>query len=81
MDEDAAIGAGSKRDPNRAVNRHRQDESLVVVGMLANQVHPSRRADDKYRRLLKNRLKICSNVFFYHTHILVELLDTKQKTR
>jgi hypothetical protein len=45
MNEDAAVSAGTERDPYGAVNRHRQDESFVVVGMLADQVDTSRRAD------------------------------------
>jgi hypothetical protein len=47
VDDGAPVGARAKGDAHGAVNRHRQDVALVVVGVLADQVHPSRRADEE----------------------------------
>ena len=42
LHDELAVAAGHGRDPGGAVERHREDETLVVVGVLADQIHPAR---------------------------------------
>jgi hypothetical protein len=43
---DFAVVAPAAGDQNLRLDRHGQDEPVVVVGVLADQVHPARRAED-----------------------------------
>ena len=43
---DALVGARTQRDPGGAVDGQGEDEAVVVVGVLADEVDASRRADD-----------------------------------
>jgi hypothetical protein len=49
VDDDAAVVARAERNPDRAVDCHRQDEP-VDVGVIADQVHATRRAREERRR-------------------------------
>ena len=42
------VSARSRGNPDRLLNGHRQDESAVVIHVLADQVHPPRRANQQF---------------------------------
>ena len=48
-----AVGAWPQRDPGRAVNGKRHDEAVIVIGMFADEVDATRRADDEGGRFAK----------------------------
>jgi hypothetical protein len=48
VDVDDVIFTRTERDPDCMVNRHWKDVSIVVVGMLPDQVHPPGRADNPF---------------------------------
>jgi hypothetical protein len=45
--DDAPVRPGPERDPGRPVDGHREHEAVVVVRVLADQVHAPRRAHDE----------------------------------
>jgi len=45
----AAVAARPQRDPHRSIDGQRQDEAVVVVGVLADQIDPARRANHPLR--------------------------------
>ena len=49
MNTDLCIHPGRKCDPYGAIDCHGQDESVVIISVLADEVYTSRRADDKFR--------------------------------
>ncbi len=49
MDADLAVRAGRAGDEGGEIERRRHDETVVVVGVLADQVHPAGRAADHAR--------------------------------
>ena len=51
IDDDAAVVARPQSDPNRPIDGQRQHEAVVVVGMLADQIDPTRGPDDPAGRL------------------------------
>src|SRR5687768_9175140 len=49
MHGNPAIATRPKGDPDRAIDRHREDKAVVVVGVIADEVHASRTARDERR--------------------------------
>ena len=39
MHHDSPVITSANREPHFAIDRHRQDESVVIVGVIADQVH------------------------------------------
>jgi len=62
----APISTRTQRDPDGAVNRHRQHKAAIVVGVFANQIHAPRCADDDVRHAAKTRLKGCGYFLLEH---------------
>jgi hypothetical protein len=46
MQHDGVAGPGSQGDPGGAVDRHRQDKAIVVVGVLADEIDAAGRTDE-----------------------------------
>jgi hypothetical protein len=61
VDDGAPVGARAQGDAHGAVDRHRQDVALVVVGVFADEVHPSRRADEEGWVCTKMSLECLNN--------------------
>src|SRR5688500_7132880 len=49
MHRNPAIATRPKGDPDRAIDRHREHEAVVVVGVIADEVHAPRTARDEGR--------------------------------
>jgi len=52
---DPPIGSGTNRQPGRPVHRYRKDEAVVVVGVIADEVHAARCAHKMRRRRTEAR--------------------------
>src|SRR5690606_34313114 len=48
MHFDGAVPPGAQRDPHGAFDRHGEHETIIVVGMLADQVDPPRRSNEEF---------------------------------
>ena len=57
MNRYAKIFAGSQRDPDGPINRDRQHEALIVVGVFADQINAARRPNQRRWRFAVSRLK------------------------
>jgi len=44
---DAPIVSGPHREPDLAIDCHRQDESIVVIGVIADEIHSTGRTDQE----------------------------------
>ena len=40
MESNGVIGARPERDPGGAIDRQRQDEAIVVIGVFPDEIHP-----------------------------------------
>ena len=47
VDPNKAVATRSQGNPGGAIDGHRQNEAIVVVGMLADEVNPSWGANDE----------------------------------
>ena len=83
-DDQHAVVARRDGDMGRQVNRRRHHKAIVIIGMLANQVDATRRAEDARRRAegdLKLLLKFCRVIHRrYHT-LTGPLRETARKRR
>src|SRR5262249_56211431 len=60
-DDEHSVLARRGGDPRRSIERHRQHESVVVIGVLADQVHASRRAVQPWRTA-ERRLELAREI-------------------
>jgi hypothetical protein len=51
----------AQRDPDRAIDRHRQHKTVVVIGVFADEVDAARRAHDRCRRFAEASVKFNSD--------------------
>ena len=49
MHRDSPVITSANGEPHLAIDRHRQDESVVIVGVIADQVHAPRGAREERR--------------------------------
>ena len=68
VDDHIPIRLGPERDPHRPVNRHGQDKTGVIVGVLTDQVNPPRRPHHPHRRLPEQPLKLGHHTLL-HAHV------------
>jgi N-acetyl-anhydromuramyl-L-alanine amidase AmpD len=54
----AGIATRAKGDPRRTVDGKRKDEAFIVVRVLADEIHASRRAGQERRRLAESALEL-----------------------
>src|SRR5512134_2682472 len=68
------------RHPDRPVNGGRQDESIVVIHMLAQQVHTPRCTEHEFGHIIKRILIELSHTLaeIVHAHSIIKSMKTKQ---
>ena len=65
MDVDMPILARPQSNPHGSIDSHGQNKTVVVVGVLADQVDAARRAYDQARRLAEAFSEGLSHLFVY----------------
>src|SRR3954464_6933059 len=61
MDSHPAVGPRPHGEPDLAVDRHRQDEAVVVIGMIADEVHAAGSPREEGRRGAKPALEFLAH--------------------